>query len=238
MHSLEVFNLRKSYKKREVVKGVDFKISSGEIVAILGPNGAGKTTCFYMIVGIVKPNEGRVLLDGGEISSIPIFMRAKLGLSYLPQEASIFRGLTVEQNIMGVLEYSKLTKSEREKILTELLDEFKISHLRKSLSISLSGGERRRLEIARCLATKPKFILLDEPFAGVDPVSVGDVMNIIKTLKNKDIGVLITDHNVRETLKIADRSYIIHDGKVLAEGDPNQITANKDVRKYYLGENF
>ncbi len=238
MHSLEVFNLHKSYKKREVVKGVDFKISSGEIVAILGPNGAGKTTCFYMIVGIVKPNEGRVLLDGGEISSIPIFMRAKLGLSYLPQEPSIFRGLTVEQNIMGVLEYSKLTKSERDNLLTELLDEFKISHLRKSLSISLSGGERRRLEIARCLATKPKFILLDEPFAGVDPVSVGDVMNIIKTLKNKDIGVLITDHNVRETLKIADRSYIIHDGKVLAEGDPNQITANKDVRRYYLGENF
>jgi lipopolysaccharide export system ATP-binding protein len=238
MHKLVVQGLRKSYKKREVVKGVDFEISSGESVAILGPNGAGKTTCFYMIVGIVKPDAGTVMLDEHEISNLPIYMRAKLGISYLPQEPSIFRGLTVQQNIMAVLEYMNLNKEERQEQLEKLLNEFKISHLRNSVSISLSGGERRRLEIARCLATNPNFILLDEPFAGVDPVSVSDVIAVIKELKERGIGVLITDHNVRETLKIADRGYIIYNGTVLVEGDAKKIISHKGAKKHYLGEDF
>lgn len=238
MHTLKVFGLKKSYKKRQVIKGVNFTISSGESVAILGPNGAGKTTCFYMIVGIVNPDEGEVLLDDHSIANLPINVRAKLGISYLPQEPSIFRGLTVEQNIMAVLEIVEPNKKEREEKLNSLLDEFKISHLRKSLSISLSGGERRRLEIARCLASKPSFILLDEPFAGVDPVSVKDVISIISHLKQRNIGVLITDHNVRETLKITDRAYIIYEGKVLVEGSAEKITSNAKARKYYLGEDF
>ena len=238
MHTLRVSGLKKSYKKREVIKGVDFTISSGESVAILGPNGAGKTTCFYMIVGIVNPDEGEVKLDEHEISHLPIHVRARLGISYLPQEPSIFRGLTVEENIMAVLELQEKDKSVKEEKLESLLQEFKIGHLRKSLSISLSGGERRRLEIARCLASSPSFILLDEPFAGVDPVSVKDVISIISDLKNRGIGVLITDHNVRETLKITDRAYIIYDGKVLVEGNTEKITSHKQARKYYLGEDF
>lgn len=238
MHTLKVLGLKKSYKKREVIKGVDFTISSGESVAILGPNGAGKTTCFYMIVGIVSPDEGEVQLDDHEISHLPIHVRAKLGISYLPQEPSIFRGLTVQENIMAVLEMQQKDKTLQEEKLESLLAEFKIGHLRNSLSISLSGGERRRLEIARCLATNPSFILLDEPFAGVDPVSVKDVISIISDLKKRGIGVLITDHNVRETLKITDRAYIIYDGKVLVEGNAAKITSNKKARKYYLGEDF
>jgi lipopolysaccharide export system ATP-binding protein len=238
MHKLSVEGLYKSYNKKEVIKGVDFEISAGESVAILGPNGAGKTTCFYMIVGIVKPDKGCVKLDEHEITTLPIYMRAKLGISYLPQESSIFRGLTTEENIMAVLELVEPSKEARLEKLESLLKEFKISHLRKSLSISLSGGERRRLEIARCLATHPNFILLDEPFAGVDPVSVKDVISIISELKERKIGVLITDHNVRETLKITDRAYIIYNGKVLVEGDAKKIIANKDARKHYLGEDF
>jgi lipopolysaccharide export system ATP-binding protein len=238
MHKLSVEGLYKSYNKKEVIKGVDFQISAGESVAILGPNGAGKTTCFYMIVGIVKPDKGCVKLDEHEITTLPIYMRAKLGISYLPQESSIFRGLTTEENIMAVLELIEPSKEARLEKLESLLKEFKISHLRKSLSISLSGGERRRLEIARCLATHPNFILLDEPFAGVDPVSVTDVISIISELKERKIGVLITDHNVRETLKITDRAYIIYNGKVLVEGDAKKIIANKDARKHYLGEDF
>jgi lipopolysaccharide export system ATP-binding protein len=238
MHKLSVEGLYKSYNKKEVIKGVDFEISAGESVAILGPNGAGKTTCFYMIVGIVKPDKGCVKLDEHEITTLPIYMRAKLGISYLPQESSIFRGLTTEENIMAVLELIEPSKEVRLEKLESLLKEFKISHLRKSLSISLSGGERRRLEIARCLATHPNFILLDEPFAGVDPVSVKDVISIISELKERKIGVLITDHNVRETLKITDRAYIIYNGKVLVEGDAKKIIANKDARKHYLGEDF
>ena len=237
MHKLYVEDLHKSYKKREVIKGVSFEVSSGESVAILGPNGAGKTTCFYMVVGIVSPNLGRVMLDDHEITNTPIYMRARFGISYLPQEPSIFRGLTVEQNIKAILEISE-EKEKIEQRLETLLNEFKISHLRNSLSISLSGGERRRLEIARCLATHPNFILLDEPFAGVDPVSVKDVMSIISELKERKIGVLITDHNVRETLKITDRAYIIYNGKVLMEGDAKKITSSKEARKYYLGEDF
>lgn len=238
MHKLDVEGLHKSYKKREVIKGVSFEITSGESVAILGPNGAGKTTCFYMVVGIVKPDHGYVNLDGNDISKLPIYMRAKLGISYLPQESSIFRGLTTEENIMAVLEMVEPSKEKRLEKLEKLLEEFKIGHIRKSLSISLSGGERRRLEIARCLATSPNFILLDEPFAGVDPVSVKDVMSIIGELKERKIGVLITDHNVRETLKITDRAYIIYNGKVLVEGNAKKIIANKEARKYYLGEDF
>jgi lipopolysaccharide export system ATP-binding protein len=238
MHTLYVKGLRKSYGKREIIKGVDFQISSGESVAILGPNGAGKTTCFYMIVGIVKPNEGSIFLDSHEISSLPIYMRARLGISYLPQEPSIFRGLTTQDNIMAVLEMIESDPSIRLQKLESLLKEFKISHLRDSLAISLSGGERRRLEIARCLASNPAFILLDEPFAGVDPVSVNDVITIIKVLKKRNIGVLITDHNVRETLKITDRAYIIYEGKVLVEGNAKKITSHKGARTHYLGEDF
>lgn len=238
MSTLHVKGLHKSYKKKEVIKGVDFSVSSGETVAILGPNGSGKTTCFYMIVGVVMPNSGNIILDEHDISSLPIHMRARLGISYLPQEPSIFRGLTVEENIMAVLEIIREDKNKRKEVLEELLQEFKIEHLRKSLAISLSGGERRRLEIARCLATNPRFILLDEPFAGVDPVSVKDVIAIISTLKKKGIGVLITDHNVRETLKITDRAYIIYNGKVLVSGEAKKIILNKEAKKYYLGEDF
>jgi lipopolysaccharide export system ATP-binding protein len=238
MHTLEVVELHKSYGKKHVIKGVNIKVSSNEIVAILGPNGAGKTTCFYAIVGIVKPDRGLMKIDDQEISKLPIFMRSKLGISYLPQESSIFKNLTVEQNIISVLEYSKYSKEKQSEILTNLLDEFKIKHLRKSLAMSLSGGERRRLEVARCIATDPNFILLDEPFAGVDPVSVKDVIEIIKKLKTKGIGVIITDHNVKETLKIASRCYIINNGTVLIEGEPKKIIKDENVRKYYLGEDF
>lgn len=238
MSKLRVLGLRKAYQKAEVIRGIDLEVSSGESVALLGPNGAGKTTCFYMIVGIVKSDAGQIFLDEYEISSLPIYIRAKLGIGYLPQEPSIFRGLTVEDNILAMLEAICEEKDERYERLNNLLLEFKIEHLRKSLAISLSGGERRRLEIARCIAMNPRFILLDEPFSGVDPIAISDVMTIITNLKDRGIGVLITDHNVRETLKIVDRAYIIYDGAVLVHGKAEEIITNEFARKYYLGSNF
>ena len=235
---LRVDGLRKSYRKRTVVSDVSFSVESGEVVGLLGPNGAGKTTCFYMIVGLVPVDGGRIFLDGNDLSHLPIFRRSRLGLSYLPQEASIFRKLTVAENIQAVLELRDLTTGEIDSKRDSLLDELHIAHLRNSPAISLSGGERRRVEIARALAVEPRFILLDEPFAGVDPIAVIDIQEIIKFLKNRGIGVLITDHNVRETLGICDHAYIINQGTVLAFGKPEEIIHNEAVRKVYLGENF
>lgn len=235
---LRVDGLRKSYRKRMVVSDVSFSVESGEVVGLLGPNGAGKTTCFYMIVGLVPVDGGRIFLDGNDLSHLPIFRRSRLGLSYLPQEASIFRKLTVAENIQAVLELRDLTSDEIDAKREALLDELHIAHLRNSPAISLSGGERRRVEIARALAVEPRFILLDEPFAGVDPIAVIDIQEIIKFLKNRGIGVLITDHNVRETLGICDHAYIINEGSVLAFGKPEEIIHNEAVRKVYLGENF
>ena len=235
---LRVDGLRKSYRKRMVVSDVSFSVESGEVVGLLGPNGAGKTTCFYMIVGLVPVDGGRIFLDGNDLSHLPIFRRSRLGLSYLPQEASIFRKLTVAENIQAVLELRDLTSDEIDAKREALLDELHIAHLRNSPAISLSGGERRRVEIARALAVEPRFILLDEPFAGVDPIAVIDIQEIIKFLKNRGIGVLITDHNVRETLGICDHAYIINQGSVLAFGKPEEIIHNEAVRKVYLGENF
>lgn len=235
---LRVDGLRKSYRKRTVVSDVSFSVESGEVVGLLGPNGAGKTTCFYMIVGLVPLDGGRIFLDGNDLSRLPIFRRSRLGLSYLPQEASIFRKLTVAENIQAVLELRDLTAEEIESKREALLDELHIVHLRNSPAISLSGGERRRVEIARALAVEPRFILLDEPFAGVDPIAVIDIQEIIKFLKNRGIGVLITDHNVRETLGICDHAYIINEGSVLAFGKPEEIIHNEAVRRVYLGENF
>lgn len=230
--------LEKFYGKRHIIKGIDFTFNTGEIVGILGPNGAGKTTSFYMIVGIAIPDGGKIFLDGTDITSRPMHERGKFGIGYLPQEPSIFRGLSVEENILAILEFSVKNKKQRMARLDELLDEFYISHLRKQKSISLSGGERRRLEIARLLALNPKFVFLDEPFAGVDPVSVEEINKLIKHLSAKGIGVIITDHNVRETLKITDRTYIIYDGKVLIEGTQDEILSHPETRKYYLGEGF
>ncbi len=235
---LRVDGLKKSYRKRMVVSDVSFSVESGEVVGLLGPNGAGKTTCFYMIVGLVPLDGGRIFLDGNDLSRMPIFRRTRLGLSYLPQEASIFRKLTVAENIQAVLELRDLTAEEIESKREALLDELHIAHLRNSPAISLSGGERRRVEIARALAVEPRFILLDEPFAGVDPIAVIDIQEIIKFLKNRGIGVLITDHNVRETLGICDHAYIINQGSVLAFGKPEEIIHNEAVRRVYLGENF
>ncbi len=235
---LRVDGLKKSYRKRMVVSDVSFSVESGEVVGLLGPNGAGKTTCFYMIVGLVPLDGGRIFLDGNDLSRMPIFRRSRLGLSYLPQEASIFRKLTVAENIQAVLELRDLTAEEIESKREALLDELHIAHLRNSPAISLSGGERRRVEIARALAVEPRFILLDEPFAGVDPIAVIDIQEIIKFLKNRGIGVLITDHNVRETLGICDHAYIINQGAVLAFGKPEEIIHNEAVRRVYLGENF
>ena len=235
---LRVDGLRKAYKKRTVVSDVSFSVESGEVVGLLGPNGAGKTTCFYMIVGLVPVDGGRIYLDGTDLSHLPIFRRSRLGLSYLPQEASIFRKLTVAENIQAVLELRDLTSEEIDAKREALLDELHIAHLRNSSAISLSGGERRRVEIARALAVEPRFILLDEPFAGVDPIAVIDIQEIIKFLKNRGIGVLITDHNVRETLGICDHAYIINQGSVLAFGKPEEIIHNEAVRRVYLGENF
>ena len=235
---LRVDGLRKSYRQRTVVSDVSFSVKSGEVVGLLGPNGAGKTTCFYMIVGLVPVDGGRIFLDGNDLSRLPIFRRSRLGLSYLPQEASIFRKLTVAENIQAVLELRDLTAEEIESKREALLDELHIAHLRNSPAMSLSGGERRRVEIARALAVEPRFILLDEPFAGVDPIAVIDIQEIIKFLKNRGIGVLITDHNVRETLGICDHAYIINQGSVLAFGKPEEIIHNEAVRKVYLGENF
>jgi len=230
--------LMKRYKKRVVVSDVSLTVQSGEVVGLLGPNGAGKTTCFYMILGLVPVDQGSIRLDGQDVTHLPIYRRSRLGLSYLPQEASIFRRLNVAQNIQAVLELQGLENEEIEARLENLLDDLHIGHLRESPAMSLSGGERRRVEIARSLATSPRFILLDEPFAGVDPIAVLDIQQIIRFLKDRGIGVLITDHNVRETLGICDHAYIINQGSVLAFGKPEEIIYNEDVRKVYLGENF
>jgi lipopolysaccharide export system ATP-binding protein len=238
MSVLRAENLRKRFKSRAVVDGVSLEVSSGEVVGLLGPNGAGKTTCFYMIVGLVPADAGRIHLDARELTQLPIHRRARLGISYLPQENSVFRKLSVEENVQAVLELQGMPPDEIRSRLAELLAELNISHLRKHTALSLSGGERRRLEIARALGTRPAFILLDEPFAGVDPLAVRDIQQIIGFLKERSIGVLITDHNVRETLGICDRAYIINEGAVLASGRPDEIVENDNVRRVYLGENF
>jgi lipopolysaccharide export system ATP-binding protein len=238
MSLLHADSLRKRYKSRTVVRDVSLEVSSGEVVGLLGPNGAGKTTCFYMIVGLTAADEGRIELDGRDLTHLPIHRRARLGISYLPQENSVFRKLTVEENVQAILELQGLAPGELEPRLTDLLKDLNIAHLRKHTALSLSGGERRRLEIARALGTRPAFILLDEPFAGVDPIAVLDIQRIIRFLKEREIGVLITDHNVRETLGICDRAYIINEGEVLASGHPEEIVYNDSVRRVYLGENF
>ena len=238
MSLLRVENLRKRYKSRTVVQDVSLDVTSGEVVGLLGPNGAGKTTCFYMIVGLVAADAGAIHLDGRDLTHDPVHRRARLGISYLPQENSVFRKLTVEENVQAVLELQGLAEEKIEPRLVELLTELNIAHLRKHTALSLSGGERRRLEIARALGTKPVFILLDEPFAGVDPIAVLDIQRIIRFLKERGIGVLITDHNVRETLGICDHAYIINEGAVLAAGRPDEIVYNESVRRVYLGENF
>ena len=235
---LVVKNLGKTYAKRPVVRNVSVSLQRGEAVGLLGPNGAGKTTCFYMITGLVAPDYGTIYMDGTDITNLPMYRRARLGIGYLPQEASIFRGLTVEQNIMAVLEVSESDPTKRHAMCDELLAEFSITHLRNSPAIALSGGERRRCEIARALAGRPAFILLDEPLAGIDPIAIADVRDLVSHLKHRGIGVLITDHNVRETLDVIDRAYIIHDGSVLMEGSPSDIVNNHEVRRVYLGEKF
>jgi len=236
---LSAEHLSKKFKFRQVVKDISVEICSGEVVGLLGRNGAGKTTAFYMIVGLIAADEGRIMLDGIDLTHMPMHRRARLGLGYLPQEASVFRKLTVEKNIMAMLQTrTELTRAERERILEEVLDELHVNHVRNSLGISLSGGERRRVEIARALAAEPRFVLLDEPFAGVDPISVLDIQRIIRHLAARDIGVLITDHNVRETLSICGRAYILNDGTMIAEGTPDEILNNQHVREVYLGENF
>ncbi len=238
MSEFKASNLKKRYKSRTVVQDVSLSVASGEVVGLLGPNGAGKTTCFYMMVGLVPVDGGSIFLDGRDLSQMPMHLRARLGLSYLPQEASIFRRLSVADNILAVLELKDYSPDEMQRHLDDLLHDLHISHIRTSQAISLSGGERRRVEIARALATQPRFILLDEPFAGVDPIAVLDIQKIIQFLKERDIGVLITDHNVRETLGICDRAYIISEGNVLASGSPDEIIYNESVRKVYLGEHF
>ena len=235
---LAVHQLGKGYRGRMVVLDVSISVRRGEAVGLLGPNGAGKTTVFYMITGLVRPDKGSIELDGHDVTGLPMFQRARLGVGYLPQEPSIFRGLNVEDNIRAVLEVNEPSRDVREAALKSLLDEFDIARLRKTPSIALSGGERRRCEIARALAGKPSFMLLDEPFAGIDPIAVGDIQDLVRHLKGRGIGVLITDHNVRETLGLIDRAYIIHSGQVLTEGSPEAIIAHPDVRRFYLGEGF
>ena len=235
---LEVFNIGKRYKKRPVLRNVSLYVKRGEAVGLLGPNGAGKTTCFYCVTGLITPDYGDVHIDGHDITHLPMYRRARLGIGYLPQEASIFRTLSVEDNIKSILEMVIEDESQRENMLEELLDEFSISHLRKSPALALSGGERRRLEIARALASQPNYILLDEPLAGIDPIAVGEIRNLVSQLKHRGLGVLITDHNVRETLDITDRAYILHGGTVLMEGTPSEIISNEEVRKVYLGDSF
>jgi lipopolysaccharide export system ATP-binding protein len=230
--------LGKRFKKRPVVRNVSIAVRRGEAVGLLGPNGAGKTTTFYMIVGLIAPDSGSISLDGAEISGLPMYRRARLGIGYLPQEASVFRGLTVEQNIMAALDVVESDRHRRELQLDALLAEFGISHLRRTPALALSGGERRRVEIARSLATSPNYILLDEPLAGIDPIAVGEIRDLVSHLKHRGLGVLITDHNVRETLEIIDRAYILHDGQVLMEGVPDEVVAHQDVRRVYLGEKF
>jgi lipopolysaccharide export system ATP-binding protein len=228
----------KTYKKRPVVRNVTIELRRGEAVGLLGPNGAGKTTTFYMIVGLVKPDTGSISLDGADITGLPMYRRARLGIGYLPQEASVFRGLNVEQNVMAALEVVEPDPDKRDLMLDELLGEFSIGHLRRAPALALSGGERRRVEIARALATQPAYILLDEPLAGIDPIAVNEIRDLVSHLKDRGIGVLITDHNVRETLGIIDRAYIMHDGQMLMEGRPDEVVAHKDVRRFYLGERF
>jgi lipopolysaccharide export system ATP-binding protein len=235
---LRATDLFKRYKRRTVVGGVSVEVKQGEIVGLLGPNGAGKTTTFYMIVGLIKPNEGHIFLDAEEITDLPMYKRAQRGIGYLPQEASVFRKLSVEDNIRAILEMSDLPKTEQVRKLEELLDEFHLQHVRKNMGDVLSGGERRRTEIARALATEPKFILLDEPFAGVDPIAVEDIQGIVSQLKKRNIGVLITDHTVQDTLSITDRAYLLFEGKILKQGTAEELAADETVRKVYLGKNF
>jgi lipopolysaccharide export system ATP-binding protein len=235
---LAVHSVEKSFGSRQVVRGVSIYVRRGEAVGLLGPNGAGKTTVFYMITGLIKADRGTIELDGHDVTKLPMYQRARLGIGYLPQEASIFRGLTVEQNIRAVLEVVEPSKKKREAELNSLLDEFNIARLRKTPSIALSGGERRRVEIARALATRPNYMLLDEPFAGIDPIAVGDIQDLVRHLTNRGIGVLITDHNVRETLGLTDRAYIVYAGEILTEGNPDEIVNDPDVRRLYLGEEF
>jgi len=235
---LVVKRIGKGFNKRPVVRGVSLNLQRGEVVGLLGPNGAGKTTCFYMITGLIPVDSGTISLDGHDITQLPMYRRARLGIGYLPQEASIFRGLTVEMNIRAVVEMVEADMSRREAIVDDLLGEFSITHLRRTPALALSGGERRRVEIARALATRPAFMLLDEPFAGIDPIAIGDIRELVGHIKARGIGVLITDHNVRETLDLIDRAYIIHEGQVLMEGRPDEIVGNADVRRVYLGDRF
>ena len=235
LHTTEI---KKAYKGRDVVKGVSIEVKQGEIVGLLGPNGAGKTTSFYMIVGLVKPDSGTVYLDGEDITKLPMYKRSQMGLGYLPQEVSVFRKLSVEDNIMAILEMTDLDKTQREKRLEQLLEEFSLTHVRKNLGNLLSGGEKRRTEIARALATNPKFVLLDEPFAGVDPIAVEDIQSIVTELKSRNIGILITDHNVQETLSITDRAYLLFEGSILKSGTAEELAADEHVRTVYLGQNF
>ena len=235
---LTINSVGKSFKKRPIVRGVSLKIQRGEAVGLLGPNGAGKTTCFYMISGLISPDYGKIHLDGKDITDLPIYKRAKAGIGYLPQEISIFRGMTVEQNIQSILALNSSSRIEKETSLEELLAEFSLTHLRRTSSLALSGGERRKVEIARALASQPAFILLDEPLAGIDPIAIEEIRELIKHIKDRGVGVLITDHNVKETLELIDRAYIIHQGKVLMTGRPDEIIENADVRKVYLGDKF
>lgn len=235
---LQIENLRKSYRKKVVIRDFSMHLNRGEVVALLGPNGSGKTTTFYSVAGLVTPEGGKVTVDGNDVTTLPMYRRAQLGIGYLPQEMSIFRGLSVQDNISAILDITVSSRKKRQERLEELLGEFSIEHLRRAPALALSGGERRRVEIARCLAADPKYLLLDEPFAGVDPISVGDIRNLVSDLKKRGIGVLITDHNVRETLEIVDRAYILHNGKVLMSGTPNEVVENENVRRVYLGDNF
>ena len=235
---LEIYQLRKSYRKKLVIRDFSMRVDRGEVVALLGPNGSGKTTTFYAIAGLVTPEGGSVTLDGTDITALPMYRRAQIGIGYLPQEMSIFRGLSVQDNISAILDITESDRKKRREQLEELLSEFSIEHLRRAPALALSGGERRRVEIARSLAADPKFLLLDEPFAGVDPISVGDIRALVSDLKKRGIGVLITDHNVRETLEIVDRAYILHEGRVLMSGTPAEVVENQNVRRVYLGENF
>ena len=235
---LKISHLRKSYRKKTVIRDFSMELSRGEVVALLGPNGSGKTPTFYSVAGLVTPEGGTVLVDGKDVTTLPMYRRAQLGIGYLPQEMSIFRGLSVQDNISAILDITVTDRLKRRERLEELLSEFSIEHLRRAPALALSGGERRRVEIARCLAADPKYLLLDEPFAGVDPISVGDIRHLVADLKNRGIGVLITDHNVRETLEIVDRAYILHEGKVLMSGTPDEVVENENVRRVYLGDNF
>ena len=235
---LRVMNLRKSYKNRVIIRDVTLDLARGEVVGLLGPNGSGKTTSFYAIAGLIIPEAGQVIIDGQDVTGLPMYRRARLGIGYLPQEMSIFRGLSVQDNILAILDISVKDGHKRRERLEELLSDFSIEHLRRAPALALSGGERRRVEIARCLAANPRYLLLDEPFAGVDPISVGDIRNLVTELKTRGIGVLITDHNVRETLEIVDRAYILHEGTMLMSGSPGDVVQNENVRRVYLGDNF